>query len=301
MTNFRCPTKRSSVAGVLFDFVVMHDVIDAIAQWKRAGVTNYIVLTNPHSVMLCRRDAQMRAATREAGLTLPDGVGVVLAAELLGYGRQHRVTGPALMLDMCERGRERNLRHFFYGGAPGVAEELARRMTAQYPGMIVAGTCCPPFRELSAAEDQKIIDRLNATEPDVVWIGLGAPKQEKWMRDHAGRVQAAAMIGVGAAFDFHSGNVKWAPWIVRKCGVEWAYRLMMEPRRMWRRNLDSPLFLMHVLLQRAGNLLRRLVRPTPAPAPMPVPASLDFPDDVDMPMSPRLSQARDEEAEVVTT
>src|SRR4029078_13605177 len=164
----------------------------------------------------------------------------VLAAEVLGYGRQHRVTGPVLMLDLCDRGRERNLRHYFYGGAQGGAEELARRMTADYPGLIVAGTCCPPFRQLTPEEDQAIIDRINAARPDVVWIGLGAPKQEKWMRQRVGRLHVAAMIGVGAAFDFHSGNVKWAPWIVRKCGVEWAYRLLMEPRRMWRRNLDSP-------------------------------------------------------------
>ena len=254
---------QADVAGVPFDFVLMAQVIDAVEQWRRRGNRSYIVLTNPHSVMLCRRDEQMRRATLSAGLTLPDGVGVVLAAELLGYGRQHRVTGPALMLDLCERGRERGLRHFFYGGSEGVADELARRMTRDFPGLTVAGTMCPPFRPLSDAEDQAAVDAINATKPDVVWVGLGAPKQEKWMREHLGRIQATAMIGVGAAFDFHSGNVPWAPWWVRHFGVEWAYRLALEPRRMWRRNLDSPIFLAHVLMQAAGQRLRAILHGTP--------------------------------------
>src|SRR5438874_9214797 len=153
MRGLRFHSMQADVAGVAFDFVLMRQVIDAVEQWRRTRSRNYIVLTNPHSVMLCRRDEQMRRATLSAGLTLPDGVGVVLAAELLGYGRQHRVTGPALMLDVCDRGRAVGLRHFFYGGAEGVADELARRLTAQFPGMTVAGACCPPFRQLSDEED----------------------------------------------------------------------------------------------------------------------------------------------------
>ena len=265
MRGLRFHSMQADVAGVAFDFVLMRQVIDAVEQWRRARTRNYIVLTNPHSVMLCRRDEQMRRATLTAGLTLPDGVGVVLAAELLGYGRQHRVTGPALMIDVCDRGRDIGLRHFFYGGGEGVADELARRLTSQFDGLIVAGTCCPPFRNLSEAEDADIVDRINASRADIVWVGLGAPKQEKWMRAHLGEIAVPAMIGVGAAFDFHSGNVKWAPKWIRKFGIEWAYRLACEPRRMWRRNLDSPLFLMHVLMQAAGNRLRSLLHRTPQP------------------------------------
>ena len=254
---------QADVAGVSFDFVLMRQVIDAVEQWRRRGNRSYIVLTNPHSVMLCRRDEQMRRATLAAGLTLPDGVGVVLAANLLGYGRQHRVTGPALMLDLCDRGRERGLRHFFYGGSEGVADELARRLSKEFPGLNVVGTMSPPFRKLSEDEDRAAIAEINATKPDIVWVGLGAPKQEKWMREHLGRIHATAMIGVGAAFDFHSGNVQWAPWWVPHFGVEWAYRLMLEPKRMWRRNLDSPIFLAHVLMQAAGQRLRAVLHATP--------------------------------------
>jgi N-acetylglucosaminyldiphosphoundecaprenol N-acetyl-beta-D-mannosaminyltransferase len=259
---------QADVAGVSFDFVLLRQVIHAVEKWRQAASRSYIVLTNPHSVMLCRRDEAMRRATLAAGLTLPDGVGVVLAAELLGYGRQHRVTGPALMLELIDQGRQYNYRHFFYGGAEGVAEELARRLKQDFPGLIVAGTATPPFRGLSPYEDWAMVQTINAARPDIVWVGLGAPKQEKWMRDHLGRIATPAMIGVGAAFDFHSGNVPWAPRWVRRWGVEWAYRLLTEPKRMWRRNLDSPLFLMHVMLQAAGQRLRRLLHGAPMqPAP----------------------------------
>src|SRR3954454_22167185 len=118
MSPPRFASMQADVAGVAFDFVLMRDVIHAVQKWRDSDSRSYVVLTNPHSVMLCRRDEAMRRATLAAGLTLPDGVGVVLAAELLGYGRQHRVTGPALMLELCDRGREHGLRHFFYGGGP---------------------------------------------------------------------------------------------------------------------------------------------------------------------------------------
>ena len=118
------------------------------------------------------------------------------------------------------------------------------------PGLEVAGTYCPPFRQTTEKEDDEIVRRISAASPDVLWVGLGAPKQEKWMAAHLGRIDVPVMIGVGAAFDFHSGNVKWAPAWIRKAGMEWAYRLVQEPRRLWRRNLDSPLFLFAVLRQR---------------------------------------------------
>jgi hypothetical protein len=129
-------------------------------------------------------------------------------------------------------------------------------MCSQYPGLEVVGTYCPPFDMLRPEEDEEAVEAINSSRPDIVWVGLGAPKQEKWMAEHAMCIDATAMIGVGAAFDFHTGNVKWAPWIVRKAGMEWAYRLICEPRRMWRRNLDSPLFLAYVTHQ----LLKRTAR-----------------------------------------
>lgn len=256
---------KHRILNLDFNFIGYNDVFAIIRAWKAEGRCEYISITNPHSLMMCQRDAEMRAATQAAELTLADGVGVVLAAKLLGYGRQHRVTGPSLMLHLCDAGRQLGYRHFFYGGAEGIAERLAERMIEQFPGLEIAGTDCPPFRTLTREEDERAVDAINASRPDIVWVGLGAPKQEKWMADHVMCIDATAMIGVGAAFDFHTGNVKWAPWIVRKCGMEWAYRLALEPRRMWRRNLDSPLFMAQVGFELAEHLARNRLGGSAAP------------------------------------
>lgn len=240
----------NDILKVRFDFIAYETVMEIIQRWRANGESNYITITNPHSVMLCHRDEKMREATARANLTAPDGVGIILAANLLGYKSKGRVTGPTLMLKLCDWGRKYNYRHFFFGGAEGIADRLAERLSKLYPGLDVVGTHCPPFRELSPEEDKCIIEKINATKPDIIWVSLGAPKQEKWMAAHSKQVNATVMIGVGAAFDFHSGNIKWSPAWVRKLGIEWAYRLIQNPRRMWRRNLDSPIFLAKVIHQR---------------------------------------------------
>jgi N-acetylglucosaminyldiphosphoundecaprenol N-acetyl-beta-D-mannosaminyltransferase len=247
-----------NIAGVDFDFLLKAQIPGIIDRWRHAGRRGYITLTNPHGTMMCRRDEEMRVANSRATITLPDGVGVVLAARNLGYGRRHRCTGPALMLEVCDKGRDYGLSHYFYGGAEGVADKLTERLTEMFPGLNVAGTCCPPFRPLTAEEDEAIVARINASKPDIIWVGLGNPKQEKWMASHLGRMKATALIGVGAAFDFHSGNIEWAPGFMRRFGLEWAYRLARNPRRMWRRNLDSPLFLGCVIQQAIGQMWSRL-------------------------------------------
>lgn len=253
MTGRTTAPARPEILGVAFDLIDAGAAIATLRDWRRRRRGEYVAITNPYSVLLCRRDPAMLAATRRAGLVLPDGVGIILAAELLGYRHAGRVTGPSLMLEVCDRGRAEGWGHYFYGGAPGVADRLARRLAASYPGLSVAGTHCPPFRPLSPAEEADDVRRINAARPDVVWVGLGAPKQEKWMHRHVGHIAAPAMIGVGAAFDFHSGNVRWAPQWIRRAGLEWAYRLAAEPRRLWRRSvLGSPAFLWGVLRQRSG-------------------------------------------------
>lgn len=243
---------RYNILGVNFNLVSYREVFNNIADWKQDGKCEIITITNPHSVLMCHRDKCMRIATSNAKLTLPDGAGIILAANMLAYKHNGRVTGPQLMLKVCDWGRKMGIRHFFYGGLPGIAEKLSDNLKQKYPGLKVAGTYCPPFRELSEKEDLDIIKYINKTKPDIVWVGLGAPKQEKWMISHKNYIQVTCLIGVGAAFDFHSDNVKWAPYVVRKMGMEWAWRLILEPRRMWRRNLDSPLFIIKVILQKMG-------------------------------------------------
>ena len=296
--------ERHRIVGIDFDFALKDQIPEVIDQWRRIGRRSYIAIANPHSVMLCRRDPGMRRAITNAGLTLPDGVGIIIAGKLLGLGRRHRAAGPALMLELCDRGRDLGYRHFFFGGADGIADRLVQRLTNQFPGLAVAGTCCPPFRKLSVEEDEQLTARINAARPDIVWIGLGAPKQEKWMAAHVNRIHAPAMIGVGAAFDFHSGNIPWAPRWVRKYGMEWAYRLSREPRRLWRRNLDSPIFVLHVLAQAAiehpKRAIQRLLAAPPRPQhsdPIPRPTARVTQQPVSLPYSPATlritSSARD--------
>jgi len=249
LTHGASQTGRCDILQVRFDLIAYNIVMETIQRWRTNGESHCVAITNPHSVMLCHRDTEMRKATKMADMILPDGVGIILAARLLGYPHNGRVTGPMLMLKLCDWGRKYEYRHYFYGGGEGVAERLAECLCQKYPGLQVVGMYCPPFRPLTEEEDKNNVEEINSTKPDIVWVGLGAPKQEKWMAAHIGRVHATAMIGVGAAFDFHSGNVKWSPSWIRKLGIEWAFRLVQEPKRMWRRNLDSPIFLSKVLYQ----------------------------------------------------
>jgi N-acetylglucosaminyldiphosphoundecaprenol N-acetyl-beta-D-mannosaminyltransferase len=258
-------TKKQNIVGVGVHLTTYEEVVRMIQAWKDEGRREYVVVVNPHSVMMCHRDRDMGWATRNAALTLPDGVGITLAARMLGYQHCGRVTGPALMLRLCECGRRYQLRHYFYGAAEGVSECLAERLCGAYPGLQVAGTCAPPFRPPTREEDEQIVRLINSAHPDIVWVGLGAPLQEKWMAEHVGRISAAALIGVGAAFDFHSGHVKWAPHWIRTAGLEWAFRLAGHPGRLWRRNVDSPLFLISVTWQLLTGVpgLMQVERPTP--------------------------------------
>jgi N-acetylglucosaminyldiphosphoundecaprenol N-acetyl-beta-D-mannosaminyltransferase len=255
MRRLKALTKQHRILDVRFDLADYASVFNTIDQWRQRRQQAYITLANPHSVLLCHRDKQMRQAISIASLTLPDGAGIIWACNILGYENHSRVTGPELMLKLCDWGRKDGYRHYFYGGNEGVADSLACRLSEMYPGLQVAGTYCPPFRQLRAEEDKAVVEKINAAKPDIVWVGLGAPKQEKWMAQHLGMINATVMVGVGAAFDFHSGNVKWAPACFRKFGLEWAWRLACEPKRMWRRNLDSPLFLGKVIFQRL-NLIK---------------------------------------------
>lgn len=242
--------KKWDVLGTRFSLLSYSDVMAQVMTWKKNSNKHFITMTPPHSVLLCHVDQELQRATREAALTLPDGVGIILASRLLDYPHKGRVTGPMLMLKLCDWGCKYKLRHYFYGGSISVADTLADKLSAKFPSLLVAGTYSPPFRKLTPNENAEVIERINTSQPDIVWVGLGSPKQEKWIASHIEKINTTALIGVGAAFDFHSGNVKWAPAWIRKFGVEWAYRLVKEPGRMWRRNVNSIIFLTKVIGQR---------------------------------------------------
>jgi N-acetylglucosaminyldiphosphoundecaprenol N-acetyl-beta-D-mannosaminyltransferase len=220
-----------------------------IARHVTEGRRVYVCHANVHSVMETRRDASLLPVFNEA-LTVPDGMPLVWVGRLRGRRGVGRVYGPDLTLLLCEWAAREGRACYFYGGAPGVAEELAKRLAALFPSLRVVGTESPPFRPLSPEEDEETVARLNASGADIVFLGLGCPKQERWMADHRSRLTAPALVGIGAAFDFLTGRLRQAPRWMMRVGLEWLFRLSQEPRRLWRRYLVfNTLFIVHLLLE----------------------------------------------------
>ncbi|MGZ6345081.1 MAG: WecB/TagA/CpsF family glycosyltransferase [Candidatus Limnocylindrales bacterium] len=240
--------ERVDVLGVGVSAIDMPAAVAEIARWVERREQHYVCVTNVHVVMECQRDAGLRRVLNASGLTTPDGMPLVWAAHWAGAADVRRVYGPDLMLEVCALAAARGWSSYFYGGRPGVAERLAANLEARFPGLRVAGIEAPPFRPLTPEEDDAMLARLEAARPDLIWVGLGAPKQEHWMAEHAGRLTAPVLLGVGAAFDIHSGTLAQAPAWLQQVGLEWAYRLYREPRRLWRRYLSTnPRFMLAIL------------------------------------------------------
>jgi N-acetylglucosaminyldiphosphoundecaprenol N-acetyl-beta-D-mannosaminyltransferase len=242
-----------NVLGVGVDALDLSQAIAIIEGWIDRGERHYTCVTGVHGVMESQRDEALRKIHNAAGLVTPDGMPLVWLCRLQRGGCVDRVYGPDLLLAYCAQSSATGRRHFFYGGMPGVPEALAARLQERFPQLMVAGGYSPPFRQLAASEDEEIVDRINEAAPDIVWVGLSTPKQERWMHDHLGRLNAPALIGIGAAFDFVSGRKRQAPRWMQRSGLEWTFRLASEPRRLWRRYLlNNPLFLWRVMLQQVG-------------------------------------------------
>jgi N-acetylglucosaminyldiphosphoundecaprenol N-acetyl-beta-D-mannosaminyltransferase len=230
--------RRFSVLGVHVDAVQIDEVIARMGDWIASGAKGrYIAVTGVHGIMEARHDARFRRVLLEANLVVPDGMPLVWIGKLCGHVLRRRVYGPELMLEFCKQSTNSGCRHFFYGGAAGVADQLAESLGRSCPGIHIAGTYGPPFRPLTSVEDAEIVDAINFAAPDVLWVGLSTPKQETWMREHRERLHVPVMVGVGAAFDFLSGRKKQAPSWMREHGFEWLFRVLQEPRRLWRRYL----------------------------------------------------------------
>jgi len=247
------PPERVNVLGVGVSAINIADALALIDRWIATGAHRYVCVTGVHGVMESQRDPALRDIHNRAGLVTPDGMPLVWLSWLHGHERVERVYGPDLMLACCEASVTKGYRHFFYGGGTGVPELLAARLQQRFPGLTVAGTWSPPFRELSEAEEQALIDRIAAARPDIVWVGLSTPKQERWMARYVDRLPVPVMIGVGAAFDMHAGVKKQAPRWMQRSGLEWLFRLAAEPRRLGRRYLiNNPWFVWRLLLQSSG-------------------------------------------------
>jgi N-acetylglucosaminyldiphosphoundecaprenol N-acetyl-beta-D-mannosaminyltransferase len=244
---------RINVLGVGISGINLDLTVQEIERWIQAGERHYVNVCTVHTVMECRNDAQLRAILNRSGLSTPDGMPLVWLSRLQGFANAGRVYGPDLMLALCERSQMTGHRHFFYGGAPGVAELLARNLRSKYPGLVVAGTYSPPFRAKALLESEEVLAKMNETRPDIVWVGLGTPKQDYWVAQHRAPLSASALVAVGAAFDFHAGLLRQAPKWMQKSGLEWLFRLTQEPRRLaFRYLVYNPLFIYLVALQIAG-------------------------------------------------
>jgi N-acetylglucosaminyldiphosphoundecaprenol N-acetyl-beta-D-mannosaminyltransferase len=227
--------KRTDIFGVGVSAITMADAVAAIEQWVQRRTPRYVCVTGVHGVMECQRDAALREIHNQAGLVTPDGMPLVWMSRWLGASGIERVCGANIMRRVTAQTATRGYRHFFYGGGPGVADKLAASLMKSNPGLTVVGTVCPPFRPLTAEEDAKIVSHINSAAPDIVWVGLSTPKQERWMASHVGVVNAPVLIGVGAAFDFLAGLKRQAPAWMQRSGLEWLFRLCAEPGRLWRR------------------------------------------------------------------
>jgi N-acetylglucosaminyldiphosphoundecaprenol N-acetyl-beta-D-mannosaminyltransferase len=243
---------RVNILGVHVSAVNMNQALAAVDFWIEHRQSQYVCVTPAHVVMDGYWNPEVRVWINRAGMATPDGMGIVWLLKAKGHRTVSRVYGPDLMPATCQHGLADHRRHYFYGGEPGVADALAARLSGRFPGLRVAGTFSPPFRMLTAEEDASAIRRINESEPDILWIGIGSPHQEQWMAEHLGKVKVPVMIGVGAAFDFLSGRKRHAPLWVQRSGLEWLFRLGSEPRRLWRRYAQYPLFFGLVLLQTLG-------------------------------------------------
>lgn len=246
-----CPAR--SILNVRVDGTSYVDACDRIQTWAAAQHSCYIVAANVHVVMTAYRQPAYRQVLSQAALVTPDGMPLVWGLRRLGIQHQPRVYGPDLMLAWCERAAQEQIPIYLYGGAEAQLTALIANLQRQFPNLPIAGHYAPPFRPLTPAEEKADADRIAASGARVVFVGLGCPKQEYWMARQVGQIPAV-MIGVGAAFSFHSGQVAQAPRWMMKFGLEWLYRFTQEPGRLWQRYLvNNPAFLMLFALQ----LLRR--------------------------------------------
>lgn len=229
--------RRFPVLGVNVSAITIERACDVISSWITQNTPNYVCVTGVHGIIESRFDSLLRDIHNQAGLVVPDGRPLSWIGRLLGYKNIERVYGPSLMLAMCKMAEDRGYTNYLYGAAAGVAEQLRDKLIELFPKIKIIGTYTPSFGPLSEEEESYIAKEFRRLSPDIVWVGLSTPKQEYWMSSHINTLNAKVMVGVGAAFDFISGNKKGAPVWMQVSGLEWFFRLCIEPRRLWRRYL----------------------------------------------------------------
>ena len=244
---------RANVLGVRVHATTLEEAVALSSRFLQSGAHSYVCLTGVHGVMEAQRDPQLRRILNDAVLCLPDGMPTVWVGRKQGQRQMSRVYGPDYMLAMCQSLAGHGCRHFLYGGRPGVVELLQQKLQQKLPSLQIVGMYTPPFRQLSKAQESELQARIAESKPDILWVGLSTPKQERFMAEHLGKLEVRMMAGVGAAFDIHAGLVSDAPTWVKTCGLQWLDRLRKEPRRLAPRYFrNNPAFIWQMARQAAG-------------------------------------------------
>lgn len=242
--------KHFFILNVKISAIDMDDACLSVEEAVLKSQKKYISVCPVGTIMECKRNKEALMSVNFADLVTPDGMPVVWLGRLLGHKNIRRVYGPELMQKICAVSEKKKYKNYFYGSSPDVLSKLKEKLKRQYSGLIISGSFSPPFRPLTEEEDKKIVEEINNCAPDILWVGLGSPKQDLWMYEHRQRINAPVMVGVGAAFDFLAGTKPQAPPWVRDNGFEWLFRLLTEPNRLWRRYLvSSSLFIYYVIIE----------------------------------------------------
>lgn len=241
------------ILGVKVNAVSMSDTLSLISKWIYSRTPHYVCCVPAHSIMECVDAPGLRRVFNRSNLCTPDGMAIVWLLKAKGYSQVERVYGPDLLLETCREGLKYGWRHFFYGGKPGTGEKLAGIMQQKYPGIQIAGWNSPPFRQLLADEEVTFKGIISRAKPDILWVALGSPRQERWMAQWVNEIDVPVLIGVGAAFDFLTGQKAQAPKWIQKSGFEWFFRLVNEPGRLWKRYvINYPRFAALIILEKLG-------------------------------------------------
>ncbi|MGE0406060.1 MAG: WecB/TagA/CpsF family glycosyltransferase [Candidatus Korobacteraceae bacterium] len=228
---------RVDVLGVGVHALDLKSAVAVVQQSVSAGHRGYVCVTGVHGIMEAQRNPDFLSTLNHALMVTPDGMPTVWIGRRQGFAEMDRVFGPDLMRQVCAESVVRGESHFLYGGNPGVAGELKANLERWFPGIRIVGTYTPPFRSLNSAEEHELVEQVAALRPDIFWVGLSTPKQERFMRQYIERLETKVMIGVGAAFDLHTGRMRDAPAWIKRFGLQWLHRLLQDPSRLWKRYL----------------------------------------------------------------
>jgi N-acetylglucosaminyldiphosphoundecaprenol N-acetyl-beta-D-mannosaminyltransferase len=243
----------ANVLGVKVSAINMQDAVELATRWIESGRPGYVCVSSVHVIMEAQREPKVLQALNDGVMNTPDGMPLTWVGRLQGHRHMDRVFGPDFMLEMCRVSVEQGHRHFLYGGKPGVAEELKERLQKQFPGIRVVGTRKGVHRGFSPDEEQELVREIKLARPDIIWVGLGAPHQELFMAQYVDRFEVPLLVGVGAAFDYHTGRIRDCSGWVKRAGLQWLHRLAQEPRRLGKRYLiNNPAFLWRIAWQLAA-------------------------------------------------